>query len=227
VAAEGGTFEHHQISIARSKNIWGPYETSKTNPILPPAPSTSYIQQTGLPDFFQDSDGGWWAILLGTRHLKNGSFPIGRETYLTRVSWPTEDDWPVISPVQPEIHISKFKNAPADTKPPPSLPIEKIFLEIRNGPVKPYKSSDNGRTLTLVASQADLSVSVDAPSFVGLRQRKLTGTADVSLTRRERQGPASPSWLESVQGRESLLRCPLPIPDLLNRLPLPEQCREA
>lgn len=177
VVAEGGTFEHHVITTARSKNIWGPYESAETNPILPPAAPGSYIQQTGHPDFFQDTQGDWWSLLLGTRK-KDDRFPMGREIFLTRLTWPSEDVWPVIAPVQLEIPAPKSNSSPSDL--PASLPVEKTFLEIRNGPRKTYKSSDNGRNLSLTADQADL-YSIEAPAFVGLRQRSLVGTADACL----------------------------------------------
>lgn len=83
--AEGGTFEHHMLCIARSKSIWDPSESYERNPILTLDGSTKYIQNTGRGELFQDSDGAWWAVVLGVRD-EQGSSPMGRETFLTPVT---------------------------------------------------------------------------------------------------------------------------------------------
>jgi beta-xylosidase len=42
--SEGGTFEGHMITVARSKNVWGPYEAFKQNPILTAGGTSEYIR---------------------------------------------------------------------------------------------------------------------------------------------------------------------------------------
>jgi beta-xylosidase len=42
--SEGGTCEGHMITVARSKNIWGPYEPFQQNPILTARDTTEYIR---------------------------------------------------------------------------------------------------------------------------------------------------------------------------------------
>lgn len=83
--AEGGTFEHHMLTIARSKSIWGPFESHAKNPILTADGTKEYIQNVGHGDIFQDATGEWWAVVLGVRN-RHDRFPLGRETFLTRVS---------------------------------------------------------------------------------------------------------------------------------------------
>lgn len=179
VIAEGGTFEHHVVTAARSKNIWGPYESSDMNPLLPAAVEGAYIQQTGHPDIFQDTRGEWWATVLGTR-TQDGRFPMGRETFLVKVSWPTENDWPILSPVELEIPGPKLDIPPSEQK-DVALSMQKSFVHIRNGPLNQYRISDNGHSIHLLANQADLPGLPEVPAFVGIRQRKLTGMADVHL----------------------------------------------
>jgi beta-xylosidase len=47
LAAEAGTFEDHAITIARSKNVWGPYESCPKNPILTASGTDDVVQHTG------------------------------------------------------------------------------------------------------------------------------------------------------------------------------------
>lgn len=57
VVDEAGTFEHHLISISRSQDIWGPYESYEGNPILTADGTKEYIQHTGHGDLFQGRQG--------------------------------------------------------------------------------------------------------------------------------------------------------------------------
>src|SRR3712207_8934471 len=76
--SEGGTEYGHKITIARSKQINGPYESNPANPILThinKQTQKSSIQGTGHGDLIQAHDGSWWLIFLafrpqtGTHHL--------------------------------------------------------------------------------------------------------------------------------------------------------------
>lgn len=96
--AEGGTGSGHMVTMGSSKNITGPYESAPYNPVLTNANSTHYIQNTGHADLFQDSDDNWWAVALSVRQGPDGSYPMGRETVLTPVTW-KEGEWPVFSNV--------------------------------------------------------------------------------------------------------------------------------
>ncbi|KAJ5723628.1 hypothetical protein N7488_001663 [Penicillium malachiteum] len=97
--AEGGTELGHHEAIARSKNIWGPYEGYSGNPILTNTNTPNYFQTVGHADLFQDASGNWWGSALATRSgpaWKN--YPMGRETVLFPVTW-KEGAWPVLQPV--------------------------------------------------------------------------------------------------------------------------------
>jgi xylan 1,4-beta-xylosidase len=94
--AEGGTYYGHMVTIARSKNIWGPYEGCPENPIL--THRNTYldpIQGTGHGDLIQDHQGDWWMVFLAFR--VNGQFyhTLGRETFLAPVTW--KNGWPVVN----------------------------------------------------------------------------------------------------------------------------------
>ena len=95
--AEGGTGPNHAISVARSKNVFGPFEQNFNNPIFTHRHlGKRYpIQYVGHADLFQIANGDWYMVMLATRPLK-GKTTIGRETFLAKVEW--EDEWPVVNP---------------------------------------------------------------------------------------------------------------------------------
>jgi xylan 1,4-beta-xylosidase len=106
--AEGGTGWNHGISMARAKNILGPYEldpqtsvlTSRDDPGLP-------LQKAGHGELVETPAGEWYLAHLASRPLKTGAgrnppspgqsasaaahagerCVLGRETCLQRVEW--------------------------------------------------------------------------------------------------------------------------------------------
>ncbi|KAI8624827.1 glycoside hydrolase family 43 protein [Xylariaceae sp. FL1651] len=98
--AEGGTETNHSITIARSRNLKGPYEAYENNPILTNRGTNEYFQTVGHGDLFQDSQGNWWGMCLATRSGPEWEiYPMGRETVLFPVTW-NEGEWPVLQPVR-------------------------------------------------------------------------------------------------------------------------------
>ena len=81
--AEGGTDFNHMETVARSKSIWGPYESCPWNPILTNAhDTTKQIQCSGHGDLLEDHRGNWWMVHLGIRivqthhdHTGTGNLP--------------------------------------------------------------------------------------------------------------------------------------------------------
>lgn len=67
LAAEDGTFEHHCITMASSRSIWGPFESYEKNPVLTAFGTKEAVQHTGHGDLYHDGAGGWWAVCLGVR----------------------------------------------------------------------------------------------------------------------------------------------------------------
>lgn len=93
-AAEGGTGSGHRISAARSKNVWGPYESCPYNPILRQDDAGGYLQNCGHGKLVQTADGRWFLCFLCLRRAPDGTAPMGRETSIAEVTW-TPDGWPV------------------------------------------------------------------------------------------------------------------------------------
>jgi len=115
LTAEGGTGYGHMATVARSKNIGGPYEMSPENPLItsrfyPENP----LQKAGHASLVQAHDGGWYlAYLMGrpikgdgsyrdkygqyaqNENLDRGYCPLGRETSIARIEW--RGGWPCVA----------------------------------------------------------------------------------------------------------------------------------
>lgn len=98
ITAEGGTEYGHAVSIARSKNITGPYELHPENPFItarhdPRAP----LQKCGHGDLVETPEGDCYAVFLVGRPLSiHGRCTLGRETAIEHIEW-REDHWPYLT----------------------------------------------------------------------------------------------------------------------------------
>lgn len=94
LTAEGGTGYQHAVTLARSKNIYGPYDLHPNNPILTANHHPdAYLQKTGHADLVQTANGYWYMVFLASRPLSRlGRCTLGRETAITQVEW-REDNW--------------------------------------------------------------------------------------------------------------------------------------
>ncbi|KAI9170674.1 Non-reducing end alpha-L-arabinofuranosidase BoGH43A [Paramyrothecium foliicola] len=182
LVAEGGCFEGHHTIMARSKNIWGPFEENPANPIMPMTHPSSYVAFTGHGDLIQDpASGQWYFICLGARKTQEERFIMCRETFITTATWP-KGECPTIDFAQLDIPImGGRKTTPAwpTKRNARSFTPDVNLLHIRNPSPEHYKYSEKG--ITLVASQSDLDQSNEPVSFVGKRQRALVGHATSTL----------------------------------------------
>ncbi len=94
MCAEGGTGWNHGISMARSRDLLGPYEidpqplvlTSRQNPGNP-------LQKAGHGEIVQTPAGEWYLVHLASRPLyPERRCPLGRETCIQKVVW-DPDGW--------------------------------------------------------------------------------------------------------------------------------------
>ena len=99
VIAEGGTERGHGVSAARGPSPEGPFEGHPANPVLSARSTSRPIQNTGHADLVATPDGGTALVLLGVRPLglPQSFSPLGRETFITPVSW--AGGWPQPEPV--------------------------------------------------------------------------------------------------------------------------------
>ncbi|QMW33346.1 hypothetical protein G4B84_008777 [Aspergillus flavus NRRL3357] len=66
--AEGGTHARHKITMARSRSIWGPFESDLANPVLTAEGSSGVVQCVGHGDLVYDKDGQWWCAIDSLPH---------------------------------------------------------------------------------------------------------------------------------------------------------------
>jgi beta-xylosidase len=173
--AEGGTFKHHMLSIARSRNVWGPFESYEKNPILTADGTSNEIQNVGHGELFQDDEGLWWAAVLGVRN-RDGRYPLGRETFLTPVDWPS-GGWPSVEPIA--INMERASKSLGVTKELSTQPGHG-YIYIRDAIMDHHKFQKDNR-IVLTASDSNLSTPGGTTTFVGLRQPDIECTTTATL----------------------------------------------
>lgn len=94
--AEGGTGKGHKVTVARSRNLMGPYEDCPYNPIMTQKDSAGAIQCCGHGKPVSTPDGRWYMVYLCSRYLDGQWGMLGRETCLDEITW-TEDGWPLVN----------------------------------------------------------------------------------------------------------------------------------
>ena len=187
--SEGGTEYGHKVTIARSRNIDGPYESNPANPILTHSNVNAQwnsIQGTGHADLIQADDNSWWMVCLAFRPQTGQHHLLGRETFLTPVKWDT-NSWPVVNgngtidinmnvptlpykPVKESLYSTNFTEK--------KLGFEWNYL--RNPSTNNYSLTENPGHLRLKASPIKLD-DIDSPTFIGRRQEHVTFTATTTV----------------------------------------------
>ncbi|MDR0232800.1 MAG: glycoside hydrolase family 43 protein [Dysgonamonadaceae bacterium] len=188
---EGGTEYMHSATIARSRSIYGPYDSCPLNPILTHANRIAQgfpIQGVGHADLVQAQDGSWWMVFLGFRVTQVYAYyhVLGRETYLAPVDWPT-NGWPQvngngtisINMEVPTLPLHPFEKAPVRV----DFDKDKLGFEwqyLRNPIRENYSLTERKGHLRITASPFTLD-ETEAVSFVGRRQTEHDFTATTSL----------------------------------------------
>lgn len=94
--AEGGTGVGHQITVARAKQLDGPYEPCPYNPIMHQFDPKAAIQRSGHGKPVQTQNGQWYMVYLCGRMAEQTYTLIGRETAMDPITW-TADGWPIVN----------------------------------------------------------------------------------------------------------------------------------
>ncbi len=204
--AEGGTEHCHAVTIARSKDVFGPYEGNPGNPILTHRHlGKKYpISNPGHADLIVTQNGEWWMVALASRPYGGYYKNLGRETFLIPVEW--EDGWPIISPgtgcvensyTVPELPVFSFSQAEVrDDFNNETLrfvwngirtPREEFYsLAERPGylrlKLRPQGLIDPIKPLSPPVKHEDKKEFViDNPSFIGRRQQHMNFTVGVKM----------------------------------------------
>ena len=91
ITAEGGTGSDHQVSVCRSKNIWGPYEVDPNNPMLTAKEDPSLLLQCSGHGSIIEFNNKLYMYHLSVRdHLGHKSL-LGRETSVQPIK--LENGW--------------------------------------------------------------------------------------------------------------------------------------
>ncbi|MBV9882150.1 MAG: glycoside hydrolase family 43 protein, partial [Sphingomonadaceae bacterium] len=94
LTAEGGTQWNHAVTMARSRDLLGPYELHPDTYILSSrGRPDAKLQRAGHADLVETPDGDTWLAYLCGRPLPNrGRCVLGRETALQKMRWDA-DGW--------------------------------------------------------------------------------------------------------------------------------------
>ncbi|MBN2736859.1 MAG: glycoside hydrolase family 43 protein [Spirochaetales bacterium] len=108
ICAEGGTGKDHAVTLARSKNLFGPYEVCPHNPVLSSKNKAKLpLQRAGHADIVETSDGQWYMVHLCSRPLaKSGRSILGRETAIQKIQWDDQGWFSLVTEKsEPEIRV--------------------------------------------------------------------------------------------------------------------------
>jgi xylan 1,4-beta-xylosidase len=190
VAGHGGTFQNHAVSVWRSRNIFGPYESNPDNPILThrDLPPDHEITSVGHADFVETQNGEWWMVYLGRRPYGGRHHILGRETFLSPVDWSGE--WPLVNPAgvkgraertheRPKLkeHLWETNSGMYD------------FTEERLDPQMTFIRTPHTQWWSLTDRRGYLRMQLRAekiseianPSFMGIRQIYMDGVAETKV----------------------------------------------
>lgn len=186
--SEAGTGHNHAVSIARSKNITGPYVGNPGNPILTHRHlGIDYpIANVGHCDLVETQNGEWWAVGLASRIYGGYYRNLGRETFLMPVTW--ENGWPVFSPGIGKLEMTyPMPNLP---KVKPKIPLSCDHFEnsqldlswniLRTPREEFYSLTERPGHLTLKLRPERITELV-TPSFVGRRQQHINFVASTKM----------------------------------------------
>jgi xylan 1,4-beta-xylosidase len=188
--AEGGTGYEHAITLARSKDIWGPYEDHPQKYLMTTASAPDHpIQRTGHGQYVETPDGEVYHTFLMGRSIKGpngeGRFcPLGRETGIEKCVW-REDDWLYLeaggllprTQVPAPSNVEKRAIAPSETDfSQGALPDEFQWLR-HPDPERLFRLEDN--VLVLIGRES--AGSWFEQSLVARRQEHLKYNAETTL----------------------------------------------
>lgn len=211
IAAEGGTEYGHTSICARSKNLWGEYESCPRNPVLTNRDKGGYeLQGAGHGDLVQAADGSWWFLHLAFR--QQGKWltfhQLGRETCAEKVEW--RDGWPVIGAEGvallqadcPDSHNFAEQN----------FSFKKTFASIQKSEWNYLRNPDFSRyefgrnSLRLFGTEIGIE-SGKSPTFLAIRQSEFSESISVTVTPNETEAGISIFMDESHHYDVSAKKC--------------------
>ena len=189
LTAEGGTGYGHAMTIARAREITGPYETDPAGPLVTTRNDPHWpLQRTGHGNIVQLADGSFYVVFLCSRIFgENRDSPLGRETAIHPVvlkddGWfrlASDDGLPRLevegpdlseSIVDPEIELDDFD----------SDQLNIVYQWLRTPwPEEFYSLSERPGFLRLYGMESPGSLYKQ--SLIGRRQKHFSFTAETRL----------------------------------------------
>lgn len=186
--AEGGTFTTHAETVARSRNLSGPYEAMPGNPLISSISAPGHqLQSAGHGCLVQTAAGDWYLAHLCRRPIVNGRSVLGRETALQKITW-DEQGWPRLAQggVLPAVEVP---GPGLPSQPWPELPARDDFNQPTLGvqwqslrlPLGPEQCSLTERPGWLRLKGRESIVSKFDQTLVARRQRAFHVVASTAL----------------------------------------------
>jgi len=182
--AEGGTGPEHAVTVARSKEIFGPYTGNPKNPILTHRHlGKDYpVCYVGHADLVDDVNGNWYMVMLASRRCE-GYIGLGRETFLAKVVW--EDGWPVVNPgvgKLEDIVVLPFDGASSRASKQQTLrdlgKNKYDVLMLRN-PKEQFYENNNG--IIRLRFLPETLKELESPAYLGFRQLEYNYEANLDV----------------------------------------------
>ncbi|MEI2393780.1 glycoside hydrolase family 43 protein [Paenibacillus phytohabitans] len=162
ITAEGGTQYNHAVTVARSKQIEGPYETAPNHPLLTSAGNRELeLQKAGHASLVHTHTDEWYMVHLCGRPVKDHYCNLGRETAIQRCEF-TADGW---------LALVGGGNAPALTVPGPDIPEHRFSAPAPRDDFDAPQLDVRWNTLRVPAEEAWLSLQ-ERPGYLRLRGRE-------------------------------------------------------
>lgn len=179
MTAEGGTVYEHAVTMARSKNIFGPYEIHPQNPVLTSSADRELVlQKAGHASLVETQHGEWYMVHLVGRPLKpQWVCNLGRESALQKCYW-SSDGW---------LRLVQGNNQPLVEVEGPSLPAFPFEPVPEHDDFDSTKLSIHFNSLRIPVEEKWLSLT-ERPGYLRLRGREsLSSWQRQSLIARRQQ----------------------------------------
>ncbi|MGR3804306.1 glycoside hydrolase family 43 protein [Marinibacterium profundimaris] len=184
--AEGGTGYDHAVTMARSRDIGGPYELHPETHLITARHHPDHpLQRAGHGQIAETPDGLTYHTHLCSRPLPGRCSPLGRETAIQKCEW-REDGWLYLAHGDqlPALDVP----APAEAEPHPPQRVERLFTGDRLPPEfqwlrTPYPERFIALTGTALRLTGRESIgSWFEQALVARRQEHLTYRAETTLS---------------------------------------------
>lgn len=190
IAASSGAFNDHHGLMARSRNVYGPYELSPYNPFIAQYDNNAINHHQGHGKLFDTPAGDWYVTVITQRKDDSipSAHPLGRETSLYPVKWGC-DGWPRacnkkgLSDTQP---FPKLPYCPLKTKQSDDFSSQKLgiqWLNVRNPIYEERRLDERSGWLRLYTGNFTLD-DIQARNIVVQREtdRHYTATTEMDFT---------------------------------------------